>query len=603
MANRETGEYGSDGEAIQPGDPPPFVAAQRRQRRITDLEGPLHRRQIGDESEGELDALHGTTGPWGQRGDFGALIDSVEMHNDDGVQTVLGRLLTWLATETGCDVAELRPRLTAQGATHMPAYRLEVRWLAADEADEGPGELFVPPAVPQAVREGAILPGSGRSFAEEEVAAAPPTAPGLAPGEAAGSRSRGRDTHPDLPQVTAGGVQTGPPAMVAELAAEVDEPLSLDEQPAELMLEIPLADSAMDAAVLDIAHAGVRDALVALGERARTVAASPDGGQPRALLTVGAIPITRVDYDFDDQSFELWVAGFGEQIWAKEHPVSVGLLATPAPVVNLPVRARPSSAPSVILNDGLQEVVDSARRDRATARELPAVGPDHPWARRPDTEVSRAPLPTSGRPAPPRPPSQAWIWWTLAAVLGVGICIIAGFLAWRVVSGEADARDVRTASAARASDRASAAASAAVVDRDPDDGTVAQRQNGERAGGESVRTGLRRSRQSESESAPDPISPPAPTLAPPTLPTAPDLIAEADGATHEVYGTAADEEAPWLALRARRSRRSRLVAKMPDHTRVKLLARSRGWMKVKVVVGELAGSKGWAHGKWLRAVR
>ena len=95
MVNRETGEYGSEHEAALAVAPTELVPAPRRQRRITDLEGPLHRRQIG--TEGELDALDGTTGPLGQRGHIEALVDRAEVDNDSGVEMVLGRLLSWLA--------------------------------------------------------------------------------------------------------------------------------------------------------------------------------------------------------------------------------------------------------------------------------------------------------------------------------------------------------------------------------------------------------------------------------------------------------------------------------------------------------------------------
>lgn len=70
-------------------------------------------------------------------------------------------------------------------------------------------------------------------------------------------------------------------------------------------------------------------------------------------------------------------------------------------------------------------------------------------------------------------------------------------------------------------------------------------------------------------------------------------------ATHEVSGTAADREAPYLALRDAPDSQSRMVAEMPDGTGLRVVGRRGRWLRVEIVDGPLAGHVGWAHRKWV----
>lgn len=70
-------------------------------------------------------------------------------------------------------------------------------------------------------------------------------------------------------------------------------------------------------------------------------------------------------------------------------------------------------------------------------------------------------------------------------------------------------------------------------------------------------------------------------------------------ATHEVSGTAADRDAPYLALRDAPDSQSRMVAEMPDGTGLRVVGRRGRWLRVEIVDGPLAGHVGWAHRKWI----
>jgi hypothetical protein len=78
-------------------------------------------------------------------------------------------------------------------------------------------------------------------------------------------------------------------------------------------------------------------------------------------------------------------------------------------------------------------------------------------------------------------------------------------------------------------------------------------------------------------------------------------------ATHEVFDTYLDKAGEtWLALRTKAHRKKgRSIAHMKDGTRLTILDTGLGykrrWKQVKVMSGEHATTKGYAHGKWIRA--
>ncbi len=652
MVTRETGEYGSDGSALPSVDPnEPTQARQMRPRRITDLEGPLHRRQIGTEEDETFVALDLSTGPWGARGQVEALIDEAPVDNDGGLEAVVSRLANWVAGETRTETGEVRSRMQLRGASFKPAYRVEVQWRAGDDELPGPSDLVVHPDVPDEVQSGDLLPGSDRPLtAEVEEFGERPTVPGLdtqPDGEAVG-----HDTHPDLPRVTAVGVQTGPAALDETLEVIGADPTALPDQPGELLFEVPVEDEALDHLVTALAHASLRDAVIDLSEQARSGELDEDDGR-KAWISVSAIPVTQVEYDFDGEPFQLWVYGFGEHLWADQQPLSAGLISIQQEEqsppdeeidgitlnpndetvpVSLPIRRRGPSAPSVVLSSGLQEAVKSQRRDRATARDLPQVTQTSTWAENPDTEVTRLPS------APPRARqrssrgSMTFIWLAMGAVLAISVCVVAGFLAWRAVNAQAESERSASVVAERQLVKARQATSPTTTAGAAKPASTAESESDlAPASADPAAKALVAGTPPADELADDPadeaadepaddtaIDPhaaieAAPTAAPggadepsPVKPEAvppPEVALEDDGATHEVYGTAADEDAPWLSLRSRRHRKSRLVARMPDNTRVKLLRRGRTWWKVKVVGGTYDRRTGWAHRKWLRGTR
>ncbi len=102
MVTRETGESRNDGSALQLNDPTePEPAKRLRPRRITDLEGPLHRRRIGTSSDELGAALDFKTGPLGARGQVEALISEAPMNNNSGLEAVVERMAAWVASAAG----------------------------------------------------------------------------------------------------------------------------------------------------------------------------------------------------------------------------------------------------------------------------------------------------------------------------------------------------------------------------------------------------------------------------------------------------------------------------------------------------------------------
>ncbi|MCO4763865.1 MAG: hypothetical protein KC502_20295 [Myxococcales bacterium] len=71
-------------------------------------------------------------------------------------------------------------------------------------------------------------------------------------------------------------------------------------------------------------------------------------------------------------------------------------------------------------------------------------------------------------------------------------------------------------------------------------------------------------------------------------------------ATHEVFNTSGDDEAPWLALRSRPHHRSKLLSEMSDDTQLRKVGSRGKWWKVRIVGGEDDGVVGWANRRWIR---
>jgi hypothetical protein len=110
--------------------------------------------------------------------------------------------------------------------------------------------------------------------------------------------------------------------------------------------------------------------------------------------------------------------------------------------------------------------------------------------------------------------------------------------------------------------------------------------------------------------APSPVAPvpvaPVPVAPQVVTPAVADAVASAAERsaeqrwTHEVAGTAADPDAPFLALRQSPTGAAPLLEQMPDGTRLRVEERQGNWLRVVVVGGELAGRTGWANTRWLK---
>ncbi len=72
--------------------------------------------------------------------------------------------------------------------------------------------------------------------------------------------------------------------------------------------------------------------------------------------------------------------------------------------------------------------------------------------------------------------------------------------------------------------------------------------------------------------------------------------------THCVHNTASDVNAPWLALRSGPNRRSELLARMPDGTKVRRIRSTGAWHYVQVAGGLDKGKLGYAHSRYLEPV-
>ncbi len=80
----------------------------------------------------------------------------------------------------------------------------------------------------------------------------------------------------------------------------------------------------------------------------------------------------------------------------------------------------------------------------------------------------------------------------------------------------------------------------------------------------------------------------------------PGFFQPATVAVHEVFGTAADTRAPYLALRSRPAREANQLGKLDDGTQLKVVNRFGKWQLVQVLSGELKGTEGFVYAKYVR---
>lgn len=71
-------------------------------------------------------------------------------------------------------------------------------------------------------------------------------------------------------------------------------------------------------------------------------------------------------------------------------------------------------------------------------------------------------------------------------------------------------------------------------------------------------------------------------------------------ALYEVFNTASDRKAPYLALRSRPDRKSNELGQLNDGTQLKVVNRFGSWQFVQVTSGPLQGKEGFVYGKYLR---
>lgn len=440
-----------------------------RLRRITNIEGPLHRRRLGtlDLGEPEVLALVDVAALRKADARIQSLVVDALRDDDPGLEAVLERLARWAAQRAGLSVEEVLPHLTLTGATFKPAYRVElvVRQGGADPAEAGAVQLIAHPDLPDPVRDGKALPDSGESTQAEPQA---PTSAGRWDGRPAVSRlgaapmlgdgrqlgPGSRETHPDLPELEAGELRVGPAALFDDTDPTPLTPGRLDEEPGEVLFEVPADGEAVEHLLEMLVHEPLRQAVREL----RAVSAAGEGSEGREWLCVSSIPVTEIQYTFGEAAFALWVYGFGERMWADDEPVSAGLLhgvRDPEPTLegpwptdhdgatdpdraadmpytddfdgmltqelddedaldlteevvpdeaqpdgadgpqgtSLPIRRRQPDGPSVILGSAVTRLAREAARDRPTAKALPQVSTDARWREDPLTEVTRLPAP------------------------------------------------------------------------------------------------------------------------------------------------------------------------------------------------------------------
>lgn len=300
--------------------------------------------------------------------------------------------------------------------------------------------------------------------------------------------------------------------------------------------------------------------------------------------------------------------------------------------------AAAADAGSLRLRPDLADATSRHRRATETRRDLPTLLPDGLAAAQAEplrpvapataaiqTERALSPLVAKGG-APAR--AKAGMSVLAMALLAAGIATLIGLGAWlalrveagiaakeqdraaneAVASAHAQMEAVaRAASAARVADERVAAAPAAAVPAAAEPGTDAPGRD--EAGTDEAGTNeLGAVTTGAAGPAPfDPAPPepapldPAPSEAAPAADEPGDETARParPSATHEVVGTAADRESPWLALRESASASSQLLAELPDGTGLRVLSRNKRWLRVQVVEGPDQGSIGWVNGRWV----
>lgn len=245
------------------------------------------------------------------------------------------------------------------------------------------------------------------------------------------------------------------------------------------------------------------------------------------------------------------------------------------------------------------DLTDPAARRRAleTRRELPTVAPPAP-----DTEVSA--MPTSDSV-----PSVPWVGLGIGAVLVLVLVAVGAWLAIRVDAGLQEPTTATSgplqplvaagpaAENVKESESEPAAAAPAEVAVPASEGATAPEEPVAAAPEEPAQVKMAAAEpeveaEPEAERAPEP----EPTAAPEPTETAP---ARRPRATHQVAGTSADRDAPFLALRDAPGSDARMLAEMPDGTGLRLLSQRGRWSRVEVVDGPFAGQIGWAHKRWM----
>jgi hypothetical protein len=98
---------------------------------------------------------------------------------------------------------------------------------------------------------------------------------------------------------------------------------------------------------------------------------------------------------------------------------------------------------------------------------------------------------------------------------------------------------------------------------------------------------------------PDAAAPEPPRVALPPEPPPQRTADKSPSWTHVVTGTSADPDAPWLALRDQPSSDAELRAKLPDGTKMRVLAGNGRWREVVVVGGADGGARGFVHARWI----
>ncbi|GEM_PF-3063383 len=301
------------------------------------------------------------------------------------------------------------------------------------------------------------------------------------------------------------------------------------------------------------------------------------------------------------------------------------------PVVELPLRRAPVDKPKIILGQGIQDAVVAHKKDRSAMAPTQEMTPLAPIANSQWQTTDVSPMPVA--PRPPAPAGSRWTYILSGALVLATIAAAGGYLMFESVVGAAGGNG---GSATEAPDDGHEAAPKPPVGGEPKAAVTEEPEApvvDEAVVDEAVvdETGVEEAGAKAEVAAPKvelehpPVPKPAPKVAEPE-PVEPepaadsDAAAEAeatragvesigrasnkakrarDGATHVVHQTAADEDAPWLALRGRPRTSSKLRVKMTDGTRVKVYRLYREWARIRILSGPSKGRRGWAHSRWL----